>query len=112
MPAYRERVYICPDTTGQPGWIVDFPLWWDRAAFFKKYGARQVDTGNPFYVDYGMLLTAWEASAWDKECREKFVQDPRSQEPYFMEAMRRWESMLKSASWVIVESYEWESGMD
>jgi hypothetical protein len=29
-----------------------------------------------------------------------------------VEAMERLESMLKTASWVIVESYEWESGLD
>ncbi len=66
MPAYRERIYICPGENGQPAWILDFPLWWDRGAFFKKYGDRQIDTGNPFYVDYGLLLTGSEANAWDK----------------------------------------------
>jgi hypothetical protein len=50
--------------------------------------------------------------AWDERCREQFAQDPRSQEPFFVEGMQRWESILKAASWVIVESYEWESGLD
>lgn len=112
MPAYRERVYICPDKSGEPGWIVEFPLWWDRAAFFKEYGARRIDTGNPFYVDYGLLLTGGEARAWNKRCTEKFARDPRSKGPSIVEAMGRWESMLAAASWVIVESYEWESGLD
>jgi len=111
VPAYRERVYVCPDQNGQPGWIMEFPLWWDRGEFFKKHSDRQFDTGNPFYVDYGLLLTGWEAMAWDKQCREQFAHDPRSQEPFFVEAMQRWESVLESASWVIVESYEWESGL-
>ncbi len=112
MPAYRERVYICPDQNGQPGWIVDFPVWWDRREFFKQYGERRIDTGNPAYVDYGLLLTSWEASAWDKRCRAQYAQDHCSQHPVVIEAMRQWESMLGAASWVIVESYEWESGMD
>ena len=111
MPAYRERVYICPDKDGQPAWILAFPIWWDRAGFFQKFGDRQIDTGNPFYVDYGMLLTGWEASAWDKQCKEKFAQDARSNESVVIEAMSRWESALNTASWVIVESYEWESGL-
>jgi hypothetical protein len=63
MPAYRERVYVCPDQSGQPGWIVEFPEWWDRREFFTKYADRQIDTGNPIYVNYGLLLTQWEA--WD-----------------------------------------------
>jgi hypothetical protein len=112
MPAYRERIYICPAENGQPAWILDFPLWWDRAAFFKRYRERQIDTGNPFYVDYGLLLTGSEAKAWDKRCREALAGDPGSQKPHIIEAMRRLESMLDSAGWVIVESSEWESGLD
>jgi hypothetical protein len=112
MPAYRERIYICPGENGQPAWILDFPIWWDRGAFFKKYGDRRIDTGNPFYVDYGLLLTGPEANAWDKLCREAFAGYPRSQEPHTLETMRRLESILRTASWVIVESFEWESGLD
>jgi len=112
MPAYRERIYICPGENGQPAWILDFPLWWDRGAFFKKYGDRQIDTGNPIYVDYGLLLTSTEANAWDKLCREALVGDPRGQEPHVVEAMRWLESKLRTASWVVVESFEWESGLD
>ena len=112
MPAYRERIYICPGENGQPAWILDFPLWWDRSAFFEEYGNRRIDTGNPFYVDYGLLLTGSEAKAWDKRCREAFAGDPHRLKPHIVEAMRRLESMLRTASWVIVESFEWESGLE
>ncbi len=112
MPAYRERIYICPGENGQPAWILDFPLWWDRGAFFKKYGDRKIDTGNPFSVDYGLLLTGGEAKAWNRRCKEALAGDPRSQEPHVVEAMGRLESILRTASWVIVESFEWESGLD
>lgn len=111
MPAYRERVYVCPDRSGQPGWILDFPLWWNRQEFFKRYGDRQIDTGNPIYVDYGLLLTGWEAIAWDRHSREQFARDPHSEQPFYLEAMQRFETLLGTASWVIIESYEWESGM-
>lgn len=111
MPAYRERVYICPGKDGLPCRILEFPLWWDRAEFFRKYGSRQMDTGNPFYVDYGMLLTGWEALAFDDRCRGLFAQDLRSRQPSVIEAMDQMGSLLKGASWVVVESYEWESGL-
>jgi hypothetical protein len=91
---------------------MEFPLWWDRTAFFNKYSQRQIDTGSPFSVDYGLLLTVGEAMAWDKRCREAFAQDPRSIKAFVLEAMERLASVLKTASWVIVESYEWESGFD
>lgn len=112
MPAYRERVYVCPSESGRPGWIVDFPLWWDRREFFQKYGDRSIDTGSPFSVDYGVLLAQWEAHDWDKQCREAFAEDPRREQPGVREAMHKWETMLKASSWVIVESYEWESGLE
>ena len=111
MPAYRERVYICPNQNGQPGWIMDFPLWWDRQEFFKKYGNRQIDTGNPIYVDYALLLTAGEAISWDRQCREQLAQNARGKETFLADAIQHWESMLKSASWIIVETYEWETGL-
>jgi hypothetical protein len=90
---------------------MDFPIWWDRREFFKKYGNREIDTGNPFYVDYGLLLTRGEALAWDRHCREAFTQDPGRDQAMFTEAMHHLETRLKTTSWVIVESYEWESGM-
>lgn len=112
MPAYREKIHVCPGENGQPARILDFPLWWDRRAFFEKYGDRRIDTGNPFYVAYGLLLSGSEANAWDERCKEAFANHPGSQAPHNLEAMRRLRSILKTASWVIVESSEWESGLD
>jgi hypothetical protein len=112
MPAYRERILICPGENGRPAWILDFPLWWDRRAFFEKFGHRRIDTGNPFYVDYGLLLTGGEAITWDKRCKQLATGEPRSQKPHIVEAMGRLESMLAAARWVVVESNEWESGLD
>jgi hypothetical protein len=112
MPAYRQRIYICPSESGQPTQILDFPLWWDRHAFFNEYRGRQIDTGNPFYVDYGLLLSVTEAIAWDKHSRQELAGAPLEQKPHLVQAMDRLESLLKKASWVIVESYEWESGLE
>ena len=112
MPAYRERVYLCPNQNGQPVWIGKFPLWWDRSAFFKQFGQRRIDTGNPMYVDYGLLLTFGEVYTWDKQSRAAFADDPRNQQAVVSEAMQQWKTMLKSTRWVIVESYEWESGLE
>ena len=112
MPAYHETIYICPAENGQPARILDFPLWWDRSAFFREYGDRRIDTGNPFYVDYGLLLTSAEALAWDKRCREASTGYHSSREAHIIEAMSRLESLLRAASWVIVKSSEWESGLD
>lgn len=112
MPAYRHRIYLCPATDGRPGWIMDFPTWWNRREFFEKYGERRIDTGNLSYVDYALLLTVWEALVWDEQCRQSFALDPRSQHAKIVEEMHLLETRLKSTRWVVVESYEWESGLE
>jgi hypothetical protein len=112
MPARAERIYLFPARDGQPGRVMDFPLWWDRRGFFEKYRDRQIDLGHPLYVDYAYLLTSGEALAWDKECREQFSSDPSSERPHMVSAMQQLESALRESRWVIVESYEWESGLD
>ena len=118
MPARCERIYLCPRQNGWPGWIMDFPAWWNLSGFFEKYGSfekqgsRWFDAGNPGYVDYAMLLTMGEAAAWDKQCRRAFAKDPRSQDAQIIEAMQQLEARLDASSWVIVESYEWESGLE
>ena len=110
MPARSERIHVY--TVDRPGRVIDFPLWWDRREFFVKYGDRQIDRGHPLYVDYAYLLTNGEALAWDKRCREKFEPDPASKRPHMVSAMQQLQSALKEARWLIVESFEWESGLD
>jgi hypothetical protein len=112
MPAYRERIYICAGEDGRPLRVVDFPTGWNRRAFFQQYGQRRIDSGNPFYVDDGLLLSAGEAMAWHQRCKEALADDPEGRAEHIVGAMERLESMLKTASWIIVESYEWESGLD
>lgn len=112
MPSYRARAYFCPAKSGQPGWIASLPVWWRSAEFFTKYQARSIDTQNPWYVDYGLLLTQGEAATWSREGWAAFASDPRSLDPQVIEEMQRWEDMLANASWVIVELFEWESGLD
>ena len=112
MPARSERLYLFPDEDGLPGQVMEFPIWWDRREFFNTYRQRWIDLGGPIYVNYALLLTPWEAVGWDSRCREQFSRDPRSRESWFVSEMQRVESALKRAKWVIVESYEWESGLD
>ena len=61
MPARVERVFIYYTDAKQADEVLDFPIWWDRREFFNLFGDRQVDTGNPIYVDYSYQLTAAEA---------------------------------------------------
>lgn len=106
MPARREKIYLCATEPGQTGFTMDFPVWWDRRLFFEKYGDREIDLGNPFSVDFAILLTKYEALALDKISKEK-----GNYGPHLHPAMQKLESDLQQVRWVIIESYEWESGM-
>ena len=112
MPARKERIYLYPDKVNRPGQVIGFPIWWDRRKFFENYGDRQIDLGHPIYVDYALLLAPSEALEFDKLCREKFHADPKTNSQHFESDMQQLKSALKKAKWVIVESYEWESGLD
>ncbi len=112
MPARSERIYIIPCKNGEPIRILPFPLWWNRSEFIKKYQRRELDLENPIDANYAWLLSSAEAIAWDKECNMQFCRDPLKNEPNVLEERRELESALVKASWVIVESYEWESGLD
>jgi len=110
MPARAERIYLYPSDVNQPGQVMEFPVWWDRRGFFAKYGERQIDTGHPLFVDYAILLTSVEALAWDKRCREKFYPNPDYIKPIILSKINQFRSALEKVKWLIVESYEWESG--
>ncbi|MBI3398835.1 MAG: hypothetical protein HY026_06360 [Deltaproteobacteria bacterium] len=112
MPARSERIYICPDKSGDPGRIMVFPAWWDRSAFLERYRNREIDPGNPIDVNVAYLLSSAEAIAWNEQCAKRYSKDFPGGMPNVTGAARELESVLMNASWVIVESYEWESGMD
>ena len=108
MPARKEKIFIYSD---QGNLQLEFPLWWNRTAFLLKFEGREIDTQHPLYVNYAYLLTMGEAVAWDKECKKTFYFNRTSKNPSIQEDMDKLEFILKKAHWVIVESYEWESGL-
>jgi hypothetical protein len=112
MPARSERIRVFPGENGQPGWILRFPVWWDRDAFFEQFLNRQIDLGNPIDWNFVWVLTAADAVSFNERCQERFSSDPRGRIPAVVEEMRRLDAALGRASWVLVESYEWESGLD
>jgi hypothetical protein len=112
MPARSERLYLYPDNVELPGRVMDFPVWWDRRAFFDTVGTRDVDLGSPFQVNYGLLLSPIETMEWDARCTKAFAGDERIKLAVVADEMRRLREVLPRTRWVIVESYEWESGLD
>ena len=114
MPARRERLIVCPVEGAAPGRVLDWPLWWDRRGLLERYRSREVDTGNPWYVDFAILLTGGEARAFDEACRAKHAQEAQGPTgaAHLEARMREVAEALAEAEWVVLESREWESGLD
>jgi hypothetical protein len=112
MPARTERIIVVPAGNGQPVRIMRFPFWWDRAAFIEKFKDRELDTGNPIDWNLAWLLSAAEAAVWNEQGLAEFAKDPKSGDPNVQAEMRQFGSLLRQAAWVIVESNEWESGLN
>jgi hypothetical protein len=112
MPARAERIFIFPDKSGDPGRIINFPHWWDRSAFMERYRTREIDTGNPIDANFVYVLSAAEAILWNEQCAGRHSGDLHGGMPDVASAARELEFLLRNASWIIVESYEWESGLD
>jgi hypothetical protein len=112
MPARTERITVVPDRNGQPVRIMRFPLWWDRGGFIETFRDRELDTGNPIDWNLAWLLSAAEASVWDDRCQAHFSMNTKSVDPLVLEEMGQLAALLRQGGWVIVESHEWESGLD
>lgn len=111
MPARTVRITVVPDQNGQRIQVLDLPTWWDRGAFFEKFKARELDLGNPIDWNLAWLLSAAEAIVWDEKCRKEYESQALASDVSVAEEMRRLASALRLASWVVVESREWESGL-
>ncbi len=112
MPARSEQLFILPCGNGQAVRIISFPSWWDRKEFFKSYSQREIDLGNPVDANFVWVLTSEEALAWNRLCAERFSASIVSMETKVMEDMGELEAVLRDARRAIVESYEWEAGLD
>ncbi len=112
MPARSEQLFIFPRGNGQAARILKFPVWWDRKEFFKTYSHREIDLRNPVDANFVWVLTSEEANTWNNQCAERFSDSLVSGETGVAEERHELETALRDARWVIVESYEWESGLD
>lgn len=110
MPSRQECIHIYSGIPEQKNLTIDFPAWWDRNTFFFRYGDRKLDTGNPYYVNYAYKLSVEEAIEFDKLSIKKTYPNLNYIRPLVKINIDNFRSHLKNATWVIIESYEWESG--
>lgn len=115
------RVWVVPREAGDACAIFQGPRWWDRDTLSPEhlnlYAERYIDTNNPFWLDSVRLFSGDEARAMDNvareryraNCREFYGRGLRRSE---IQQMARFRRTLEQAVWVVVFTYEWESGLD
>jgi hypothetical protein len=90
--------------------MMPFPYWWNRSEFIQRYQKRETDLGNPIDANFVWVLSSGDAVAWNEGCVESFSVDPLSKKPEVIEDQVKLKELLMQSQWVLVESYEWESG--
>jgi len=71
-----------------------------------------LDLGNPIDFNLAWLLSAAEAILWDEQCKKELPHSEIDALPNIIVEMGQLTDALKQAKWVIVESNEWESGLE
>ncbi len=117
----KGQVWVVPREAGDACAIFEGPHWWDRDTLAPEhlnlYTERCIDTGNPFWMDSVRLFSGEEARAIDSVARERYRAKCRQiygrglRRPEIQE-MARFRQALNQAVWMVVFTYEWESGLD
>ena len=114
------HVWVVPREAGRACAIFRGPSWWNSDTLppehLALYAERYIDTQNPFWMDSVRLFTAEEALAMDRAAREglrAYYRNVlgRGLSRHQIREMARFRRALKQALWVVVYTYEWESGL-
>lgn len=111
MPAIAYRIYLCPAAHGLPAYVSRMPLWWNSSELFSAYRSRMIDIQGLVYDDSAILLTGAEAADFDDRASAEYASSV-TVEPQIKAQMAEIRSALSAVKWVIVEAYEWESGLE
>lgn len=112
--ALTVKIRGVPVRDDAPVWSVDNIFWWDMLALRKHYPGREI-LDSTMYLDYVVVLTPAEALEWNRRFGDSYRLTHKPVEQTWPDApgelTRRLESTHEACRWIIVEQYEWESGL-
>jgi hypothetical protein len=112
--ALSIRIRGVPVRENVPCWSMDNVFWWDMRPLREQYPVREIVDAT-LYLDYVVVLTPSEALDWNQRFGESYRQMHGSAGTNCSDAIdeltRKLESTRDALRWVIVEQYEWESGL-
>ena len=120
--ATRTRIVGVPVQDKHPVWVVDYILWWPMGTLIGNIGTQNAVSGfresvdSTLYLDYVGIFNKEEFVRLNDDYKARFLAD-EDKKPLHAEQqgrMRDVDTMLKQhldIKWILVEQYEWESGL-
>jgi hypothetical protein len=112
--AFSVKIRGIPIKDDQPLWSVDNVIWWDIPLLMQNYPGREIEDQN-LYLDYVIVLTPDEAVLWNErfreDCQKKGLLQHEDGIKQIKELGDKLETSKNTLRWILIERYEWESGM-
>jgi hypothetical protein len=120
--AFAIRIIGVPVSNDSPVWTVAHILWWRIEDFIGKKGEindprfrESVD--RTLYLDYVGIFNLEEFIQWNDGFKRDFLADEKRKtiheaQRQLMEQVDAYIRKRLDTKWVLVEQYEWETGMN
>ena len=121
--ATRIRIIGVPVQANHEIWVVDHVLWWPVEDYVGKIGREKAVPGfresvdSTLYLDYVGIFNKEEFARLNDSHKAEFLADVR-RKPIHAEQQVRMKDIdnhlkqRQDIKWILVEQYEWESGMN
>ena len=121
--ATRIRIIGVPVQGNREVWVVDHVLWWPVEKYVQKIGHGDAVPGfresvdSTLYLDYVGIFNKEEFVRLNDSHKAEFLADARRNLVHAeqQKRMKEMDDLLKQRhdiKWILVEQYEWESGMN
>ena len=117
--AFRVRVVGVPVQDGSAVWVVDYVLWWPVDDYIGRNARPEFreSVDSSLYLDHVGIFNKEEFIRLNDEYKASFLANPAKKQIH-AEQQKRMDVVdqhLKKhldTKWILVEQYEWESGMN
>ncbi|MFZ5856326.1 MAG: hypothetical protein ACOYZ6_05810 [Chloroflexota bacterium] len=121
--ATRIRIIGVPVQGNREVWVVDHVLWWPVEKYVQEIGHEDAIPGfresvdSTLYFDYVGIFNKEEFVRLNDSHKAEFLADAR-RKPVHAEQQKRMSDIddylkqRQDTKWILVEQYEWESGMN
>jgi hypothetical protein len=112
--AFSVKIRGVPVEDGASCWSFDNIFWWDMNLVRERLPVREIVDAT-LYQDYVVIMTPAEAIEWNRSFSDSYRKAHAAAGACDNDAIdrlgQRLESTRDAMRWIVVERYEWESGL-